>query len=95
MQAFGRPRTRIRISSSSVTERRDWDSPGSVPYHREWGSSEKRPLTMLLRMSSGVFGPGEVVVDLSCDVAFEAADGFFLGESIAESPVDVVACSLV
>jgi len=50
---------------------------------------------MLLGMSRGGLGSGEVVVDLACDVAFEAADGFFLGEPVGESAVDVVACSLV
>ena len=36
-----------------------------------------------------------MVVDLSGDVAFEAADGFFLGEAFVDASVDVVAGRLV
>ena len=32
-----------------------------------------------------------MVVDLACDVALEATDGFLLGEALLDAPVDVVA----
>src|SRR3712207_2887446 len=53
---------------------------------------------MPLWMSSGSWGecwPGDELVDLSGDVAFEAADGFASGLAVGDAPVDVGACALV
>jgi len=48
-----------------------------------------RPVTMLLGAVKGELVSGQIVVDLAGDVALEAPEGFFLGESFLGAPLDV------
>ena len=98
------PSSRCRSSAGATAPKSRFQGPPPDRYRPHPAVSQKRPppakrggypLWPLLGVVKGELGSGEVVVDLSCDVALEASDGFFLGESLCHPSCDVIACSLV